>query len=121
MMIAGRALKLVFTTAAWIEIEERYGSIEALSDKMESGDKTVKTAIDAIAILANQGEGLAGRPMDVTAEWIAANIKPNEIKAAIAEFTVAIQKGMGMEAEQEENEPVDVVLEEIAKKKEQGS
>jgi len=48
--IGGKDIKLVFDLGAWEEIEEEYGSIEAMSDQLQSGQQTLqesKAQLDA--------------------------------------------------------------------------
>ncbi len=117
MKIVSREFNLVFTTAAWMQIEDAFGGIEAISERLEAGNCIASTIVKLIVILGNQGLMLAGKKGDLSEDWIAMNLRPADVASAASECVAAINRGMGMETSNGDDEAVDVVLEEIEKKK----
>lgn len=116
--IGGKYIKLVFDLGAWEEIEEEYGSIEAMSDQLQSGQHIIKNVLILIAIMARGEDG----EHCITRQELRKCMQPSDIKHATEEILAAISAGMGMEtAIRDDDAPVDVVLEEISKKKQPGS
>lgn len=119
--IAGKAYRLVFTTAALKEVGKRYGGIEEMGEKMDA-DKIA--ALDDIcwlvALLANQGIMLdtgitrLDNPDLLTADKVALMTMPREIESLSQAAIEAIKVAMETEHPADAG-PVDVVLEEIEK------
>jgi len=118
--IAGRRMEMIFTTAALLYVEEKFGGLSELGDKMES--EMLKTALWLVEIMANQGvilrTGKTNLPDEekVTIEWLSYNLMPYRLKE-IAELAMqAVRLGMNAETvDVDEDAEVDVVLEEIEK------
>jgi hypothetical protein len=116
--IGGRSFDLAFTLAAVLKMEK---NIEGFN--LNEINKLVATSsgmLKVLYILAQCGEALAERKMDVDEEWFALHIPVNakklvSIQVAIME-TLADGMSMETEEEEEENQEVDVVLQEIQKK-----
>lgn len=119
--IAGKAYRLVFTTAALKEVGKKYGGIEEMGEKMDA-NKT--DALDDIcwlvALLANQGIMIDSgntrpdNPDLLTADKVALLTMPREIESLSQAAIESIK--LAMETEHPANTgPVDVVLEEIEK------
>ena len=119
MKVGGRELALAFTLDALSQMQETFGRESAnLTEKsMNELFGSTKNILTLLAILANQGEELAGRTPDITAKWLGQHMKPTRMPMIQAAMLDAIQKGMDMEtAEDDPAEEVDVVLEELKKK-----
>lgn len=119
MIIASRELTMRFDLQAWIDVEETFGSLEALFDALETGKKAMITQLELAAITANAGERYAGREPDISAEWLKKNLSPKQAQKISLMAKAAIIRGMKREnADDDDEEPVDVVAEEIQKKTE---
>lgn len=109
MKAAGRELLFRFDTKAWIEIEERLGSLDALL-----GDASTKAMIELASVTATCGERHRGSGEEITVEWLTDKLTPRQIKRAGSLARQALIVGMRREyAEQDEDEVIDVVLQEL--------
>ena len=137
--IGGRDIPLMLTTYELIAIQEDCGcTIGQLRDhvfgiehNIETDEYTFSLPTDReklrkfgslIRILGNAGLEEAGQEPDLTDKWILRHIKPAMIMAYVVVATAVINDAMKMEtAQSQESGPVDEVLEEENRKKEQGS
>lgn len=117
MRAAGRTLRLRFDLQAWLEIEERFDSLGAMLEALDRGARPMRASLDACAILARAGARHAGEPDAPDAAWMAAHLSPRQANALIRLARAAIVLGLRREDVEQEDEDVDVVAEEIAKKK----
>lgn len=117
MRAAGRTLRLRFDLQAWLEIEERFDSLGAMLEALDRGTRPMRASLDACAILARAGARHAGEPDAPDAAWMAAHLSPRQANALISLARAAIVLGLRREDVEQEDEDVDVVAEEIAKKK----
>lgn len=115
----GRTLTMYFDTAAWLEVEETFGSLEKLWAKVEADEMPMKTQLQLAAIVANAGERKAGREPDITPEWLRDNLSPKQARTINTLAKIAIQLGLKRQNADEEDETgdIDVTLEELLKKK----
>lgn len=82
------------------------------------GVAQLEAATKLIVILGNAGLEEAGEKADLTEKWIGRGLKPRELPAIINACMEALNEGMISEIpEEKKTGPVDVVLEEIEKKK----
>lgn len=115
-----REFHLLFSLAAMGDIVERFGSLQALTEKMDT-DADYASAVRLVpwlfCILANQGEYLkAGGKADVITEaWAGAHIMPRQIAEVMGACQQALNIGLEMEHKPGDDEAVDVVLEELQK------
>ena len=121
LKIGKRTFALAFTASALADLEETVEGFDL--GKVSETTKSMKTLLDAVAILAKAGEDLEGRTLDVDRHWFGAHISPAPVSLAKVQIAVlnAFAEGFRMEAEagEDEDSPVDEVLEEL-KKKENG-
>ena len=118
--ICGRSFDLAFPLAAVLKMEN---SIEGFNfneiDKLVSKPGSM---LKILYILAQCGEALAGREMDVDEEWFGMHIPANMRKMISLQVTImeTLSDGMSMETEEDEenSREVDVILQEIQKKSE---
>jgi hypothetical protein len=83
------------------------------------GAEHLDTIAKMIKIIGNAGLEEAGEKADLTDKWVLRAIRPAEIGKTINCFMRAMSEGMASEIpEKHSDEPVDVTLEEIKKKKE---
>ena len=119
MTVKERKLLFRFTTRAWLEIEEKVGSLTKLLRRIDEDDAPMNALIQLTAACATAGEKYAGGKERITADWLAENLSPKQIKWANHLAKLALTVGMRREeAEQADDEIIDVVLEEIKKKEE---
>lgn len=117
LKVGKRTFALAFTAEALARFEEEVENFDLA--KIGEQTKSLKTLLDTVAILAEQGEYLEGRKLDVDRRWFGAHISPAPVNLAKVQVAVltALGEGFRMEAESEDEEgEVDVVLEELKKK-----
>lgn len=119
--IGGREFALAFTLSSMLAMQN---CIEGFNfndiDKIVS---TPKGMLDTLYILADTGERLSGRELDVDREWFALHTPANMRKIVSIQIIIikTLTDGMSMEAEDDDDKEVDVVLQEIQKKSEKTS
>lgn len=119
MTVKERKLLFRFTTRAWLEIEEKVGSLTKLLRRIDEDDAPMNALIQLTAACATAGEKYAGGKDRITVDWLAENLSPKQIKQANHLAKLSLTVGMRREeAEQADDEIIDVVLEEIKKKEE---
>ncbi|MBQ1364337.1 MAG: hypothetical protein IIY60_00860 [Clostridia bacterium] len=128
----GREIPLVYTTWEMKEIQEELGPLSkairtVLGRNPEDEEDTslygsaehLKAMAALIRILGNAGLEEAGENPDLTDKKVLRALKPAEMINAINACMEAMNEGMSSEIPQKKKTgPVDVVLEEIEKKKE---
>ena len=133
--LKGREIPLLYTTQEMLTIQQEIAPIAdaislAIGRNPEDDDDRSKYMgaehLEALAkmirILGNAALDEAGENADLTDKKILRAIKPAEIPEAINKCMTAMQEGMASEIpEKEDDGPVDVVLEEMKKKKEKES
>lgn len=120
--VRGRELAMHFDTETWLEIEEEFGSLEAMYDLIDGQDKPMANIMRMTAIIINAGEKKTGRTPDITPEWLRDNMSPKQMRTANTLAKTAIMIGWKRETVDEEDDgPVDVELESIQKKTENES
>ena len=133
--LKGREIPLLYTTQEMLTIQQEIAPIaDAISlaigrnpedddDRSKyMGTKHLEALAKMIRILGNAALDEAGENADLTDKKILRAIKPAEIPEAINKCMTAMQEGMASEIpEKEDDGPVDVVLEEMKKKKEKES
>lgn len=116
MTAKGRELAMHFDNKAWLAIEEEFGSLEAMYELLDGKDKPLYHTVRMTAVIVNAGERKAGRPADITPEWLTENLSPKQLRKANTMAKAAIMEGWKREAEEDDDVPVDVELEAIQKK-----
>ena len=119
--IGGREFTLAFTLRAMLHMQQRIEGFD-----FNQVDKLVQTPdgmLRTLFILAENGEKLEGREIDVDEDWFALHTPANLRKMLTIQLAITetLTDGMSMEAEEddERSREVDVVLQEIQKKREQ--
>ena len=129
--LKGREIPLVYTVWEMKEIQEELGPLSTairlvLGRNPEDPEDTsrygsaehLKAAASLIRILGNAGLEEAGGNPDLTNKKILRALRPSELIEAINECINAMNEGMASEIPEKKKEgPVDVVLEEIERKK----
>lgn len=130
--LKGREIPLLYTTWEMKQIQEEIAPLgnalklvlgknpeddEDMS--MYGGAEHLKHAATLIKILGNSGLEENGEAPDLTEKMILRALKPNQMMDTINACLDAMGEGMASEIPEKKKEgPVDVVLEEIEKKKE---
>lgn len=120
MMVGGHPLTFRFDVSAWLEIEEKFGSLDAMGQKMQTGDKPLTTNMEMMVILANCQERYLHkeRARCLTMEELQESLSPKQVREAIRQAKAAVKVGMIRKNADDEDEDVDVVADELAKKAE---
>lgn len=120
MEARGVTLRMYFDTAAWLELEEEFGSLEKMQEALSSDDRPMHVNLKLAAITARCGAKHAGEKPDMTWEWMRDNLTPKQARRANTLAKLAVAEGLKREDMDDEDEAVDVVAEEIQKKTEAG-
>lgn len=140
LKIGGRELPVYYSTYELIAIERQLGCTGfQIKDQVmgirqtdeEDPSSIVFDVVDdpvrqeklgvLITILCNAGLEMEGKKPDVTAKWVLRHMKPGMVLFYAMGVMTVIQEGNDMTEQEEENEgPVDVLLEEENAKKQQG-
>lgn len=115
LKIADKEIKLILDTETYDEICQKGYYVEEIDDRFAGPDR-VKMLCELIAIMGSHGSG-----ENIPVEWVRKNLKFAQHPTAKAAVITTILEAMRSETAEEKakDEVVDVVLEEIEKKKEQ--
>ena len=130
--IKGREIPLIYTVWEMKQVQEEIAPLDKAinvvlgrnqddeNDESKYGGKEqLEAATTLIKILGNAGLEEAGEEANLTEKWIARGLRPRELPTIINACLEAMNEGMVSEIpKQKKTGPVDVVLEEIEKKKE---
>lgn len=114
--IGGVQVHLAFDLLAWFEVEDEFESLDAMRKKLTSNARPVQTLVKLLTIEANAGERMTGGSTKYTAEWMRKHLKPGQVP----EMTAAAYEAMAEAMKRDDSghdEDVDVVAEELAKKR----
>lgn len=114
--IGGVQVHLAFDLLAWFDVEDAFDSMDAMREKLLNNKKPVSTLVELLAIEANAGERSKGKDGHFTAEWMKKNLKPWQVTGMIEKAYEALADGLERE-ECENSDDVDVVAEQLAKKR----
>ena len=127
VVINDREFNLVYTSAAMLEIIEKFGDVEGMADKLQQNQAEAARIVPwLIALLANQGVMLEtgnakpSNPDLIDSDWVALYTMPKDWEYLMGECMSAIAIGNGTYHEAPDEGPVDVVLEELEKNAEAG-
>ena len=130
--LKGREIPLVYTTLEMLTLQEEIGPLGQIIPKImgrnpdDEEDRSryaspdhLKSAAKAIRILGNAGLEVAGKDGDLTDKWVMRAIRPADLLENVMACLTAMDEGMQSEIPKVETTgPVDVVLEQIERKKE---
>lgn len=116
LKIGKRTFALAFTAGALAELEETVEGFDIAT--ISETTKSMKTLLNTVTALARAGEELEGRTLDVDRRWFGQHISPAPLSVAKIQIAAlnAFSDGLRMEAEENEDGEVDVVLEDLKKK-----
>ena len=130
--LKGREIPLIYTVLEMKQIQEEIGPLNKAvnyitgkdpdrdeSDESFAGSpEHISAVAKAVVIMGNAGLEEAGEVPDLTEKKILRALKPNEFAIAMNKCIEAMNEAMRSEIpEKESDEPVDVTLEEMKKKK----
>lgn len=122
----GKTYNMVYTSAAMLEVYDKYGDVSGMADKLDANQKEAARIVPwLVSLLCNQGIMLEtgntkpNNPELITPEWVALYTMPKDWQGMLSEAMAAIAIGNGTYHESEEG-PVDVVLEELEKNADSG-
>ena len=116
MEARGVTLRMYFDTAAWMELEEEFGSLEKMQEALSNDERPMHVNLKLAAITARCGAKHAGEKPEMTWEWLRDNLTPKQARRANTLAKLAVAEGLKRENMDDEDEAVDVVAEEIQKK-----
>lgn len=117
MTVAGREVTLRWTVRAQVELEEQGWHMDKMWDELE-GDAPTKPRAILCAVMINAGAKHEGKEADMTADWLLDNATPLQMRALARLSNLAVQVGHRRQlADENDDEIIDVVLEELKKKK----
>lgn len=117
--IGGRVIPLRYTMRELADMEEAIGTMDNFRDLILKGSRRLRNMVTAIRIMGNSALAHKGEPADLTDDWLLDNMNPGQIKTYQIAVLGAFTDGWEMETQREAVR--DPVLEEIERKKEQGS
>ena len=132
IILKGREIPLIYTVLEMKTLQEEIGPLSDLrfiitgankedeNDTSEYGSpKHLEAVAKMVRILGNAGLEEDGKDPDLTDKWVLRAIRPGQIVETIGICMEAMNEGMASEIpEKKKKGRVDVVLEEIEKKKE---
>lgn len=115
--IRGKTYPLIFNTAAWEEVNSRYGSLEEMGKTLEDGRKALNEYIWILALLITQGVALKNfeegtDEKGLTEDQVRLLMLPRDIISQQNPIIEVINAGMGANSAEAED-VVDEVLQEI--------
>ena len=117
--IGEKEIPLRYTMLELADMEEEIGTMDNFRDLILKGKRRIRNMVAAIRIMGNSGLSHEGKTADLTDEWLLDHLDPDQFKAYQIAVLAAFTAGWKMETEEERVH--DVTLEEIERKKEQGS
>ena len=113
--IAKREFSLAFTLDAMCRLQDTIENFDL--GKLSDYVKTPNGLLDMLTILAEQGEMLEGRVLDVDRKWFGNHIPPAPNRIATIQMAIldAFTYGLTMETDDEEEGEMDVVLQQLKK------
>lgn len=116
MEAAGKRLAFYFDVRAWLDFENQYYTTDELLRRIDKNDKPTEALLHLAAVTATAGARKEGRNEAISAEWLMDNLTPKQMRRAAKLAQQAWLDGMRREDVNDEDEDVDVVAAELAKK-----
>ena len=118
--IGGRTFSLAFTLKTMFDMQENIENFDY--NQIDEIITRPKGLVDVLYYLAKTGEALEGREMDVDKDWFALHIPPSAKKIIYLQLLIrdTMQGNMHMESEEDDDRSreVDLVLQQLQKKRE---
>ena len=120
ILIGGKELTLVFDTAAFVDLEKAFGSLDRMYKRFDEDMFPMITGLQLAAFCATSGTCDRDKKEQITFDWLVKHAKPYEAQQLGHMARMAVLKGMATTEslfDKEEEQAVDVGLEEEATKK----
>lgn len=120
ILIGGRELTLVFDTAAFVDLETQFGSLDRMYRRFDEDMFPMITGLQLAAFCATSGTCDRDKKEKISFDWLVKNATPVEAQKLGHMARMAVLKGMATTEtlfDNEEEQAVDVGLEEDAAKK----
>lgn len=120
ILIGGRELHLTFDTAAYVDLEKQFGSLDRMYKRFDEDMFPMITGLQLAAFCATSGTCNRDKKEKISFDWLVRNATPVEAQQLGHMARIAVLKGMATTEslfENEEEQAVDVGLEEDAAKK----
>lgn len=119
--VADRELHLIFDTAAWVDVEKIFGSIDRMYKNLDEDILPITTGLHLAAATATSGTCNRDQKESISFAWLVKHATPVQAEQLGHMARMAILKGMERtEKLVETTGPVDADLEEAAAKKTHG-
>lgn len=116
--IGGRELTLIFDTAAWVELEKTFGSLDRMYKRLAEDVLPMTTGLQLAAITATSGTCDRKKKESITFDWLVANASPKQARELGRMARAAVTDGLETtESIFDEDAASDAVLEEENAKK----
>lgn len=120
ILIGGRELTLVFDTAAYVDLETQFGSLDRMYRRFDEDMFPMITGLQLAAFCATSGTCDRDKKEKISFDWLVRSATPVEAQKLGHMARMAVLKGMATTEtlfDNEEEQAVDVGLEEDAAKK----
>lgn len=117
--VGGRIIPLRYTMRELADMEEAIGTMDQFRDLILEGKRRVRNMAAAVRIMGNSALAQEGQIADLTEDWLLDHLEPQRLRYYQIAVLSAFTDGWKMETQ--EDAVRDPVLEEIERKKEQGS
>ena len=118
IVIGDKELTLLFDTAAFVDLERAFGSLDRMYKMFDEGIMPMTTGLRLAAICATSGTCDRDKKQEISFAWLVKNTSPVEAQKLGHMARMAVIKGMTTtESLFDDEQPVDVGLEEDAAKK----
>lgn len=118
IVIGDKELTLLFDTAAFVDLERAFGSLDRMYKMFDEDIMPMTTGLKLAAICATSGTCDRDKKQEISFAWLVKNASPVEAQKLGHMARMAVIKGMTTtESLFDDEQPVDVGLEEDAAKK----
>lgn len=118
IVIGDKELTLLFDTAAFVDLERAFGSLDRMYKMFDEDIMPMTTGLKLAAICATSGTCDRDKKQEISFAWLVKNTSPVEAQKLGHMARMAVIKGMTTtESLFDDEQPVDVGLEEDAAKK----
>lgn len=120
ILIGGKELVMVFDTAAFVDLEKAFGSLDRMYKRFDEDMFPMITGLQLAAFCATSGTCDRDKKEKISFDWLVKNATPVEAQRLGHMARMAVLKGMATTEslfDNEEDQAVDVGLEEDATKK----
>ena len=118
IVIGDKELTLLFDTAAFVDLEKAFGSLDRMYKMFDEDIMLMTTGLRLAAICATSGTCDRDKKKEISFAWLVKNASPVEAQQLGHMARMAVIKGMTTtETLFDDEQPVDVGLEDEAAKK----